>query len=212
MLLRFLPHALTHPYRDVFDKVARALNLPASPTRNMGAVLEEYAARSGVAPYDPSPNSNPNSDSDFDFDSLPRLPIAFRYHKENESPRLAFSFSGLLSATERVIAQQHERERKRERERDRETDTDTLSEAAQCEISRRFQQAAMGHLVLQVERALGLPFVRESVQGGAGEAGGEGGQGGESGESGEDTVTLGQAVRGLVVSGGVAANGYLRQR
>lgn len=66
-------------------------------------------------------------------------------------------------------------------------------EAIRREVSRRFQQAAVEHLCQQIERVLRRPV--EAVGDGEEVRGGTGGE-----------------VKGLVVSGGVASNAYLRKQ
>lgn len=85
--------------------------------------------------------------------------------------RIAFSFSGLLAATERriiLLRKQYGEDR---------------AEAIQREMARVFQQAVVGHLCRKLEHA--ISSIRSTVE-----------------------VPLG----GLVVSGGVASNLYLRQQ
>lgn len=93
------------------------------------------------------------------------LPIAFQYLSKDDLARpLAFSFAGLLAALERSVASM------------------PLDEETQRQGARRFQEAAVTHLILQVSRAIArLPAEIKSSLG------------------------------GLVVSGGVASNQYLRQ-
>ncbi|BEI79767.1 hypothetical protein CcaverHIS002_0102960 [Cutaneotrichosporon cavernicola] len=132
---------------DVFDKVARLLHLPPSPTRGLGPVLEEYAARPPLPPYDEAPL---------------RLPLPLEGRNKDT---LAFSFSGLLSATERLAKKESH-------------GSEGVSEAVQRAVARAFQTAAMRHLADKVHLAID---------------------------------TLGFPVRGLVVSGGVGSNKYLRE-
>jgi tRNA A37 threonylcarbamoyltransferase TsaD len=89
-----------------------------------------------------------------------------------------------------------------------------IDEATKREISRRFQEAAVGHLVMQLRRALrelesrnGLPDrLRNGVERRADPV-----QPVLS-QRQEDGVTPIFPIRGLVVSGGVACNLYLRER
>ncbi|CAK9785316.1 peptidase M22, glycoprotease [Cutaneotrichosporon oleaginosum] len=136
---------------DVFDKVARLLRLPPSPTGGLGPVLEEYAARPPLPPYDAAPLRLPP-------------PLAGR-----NKDVLAFSFSGLLSATER-LAKKEVGDGEGEGE---------VSEAVQRAVSRAFQAAAVKHLADKVRLAID---------------------------------SLGIPVKGLVVSGGVGSNKYLREQ
>lgn len=109
--------------------------------------MEEYAARPPLPPYDGAPLHLP-------------APLAGR-NKE----LLAFSFSGLLSATERLAKKEAEGEE--------------VPEAVQRAVSRAFQAAAVKHLADKVRLAVD---------------------------------TLGFPVKGLVVSGGVGSNKYLREQ
>lgn len=137
--------------RGVFDKVARILRLPPSPTSGLGPVLEEYAARAPLPPYDQSPVS-----------ALTR-PLS---GKNSHMP--AFSFSGLLSAAERLAKQEWPRIK-----------GEVPPENVQREVSRAFQTAAVRHLADKVRLAID---------------------------------SLGFLVNGLVVSGGVGSNKYLREQ
>jgi len=128
--------------RDVFDKAARLLDLPSS-TQASGAVIEHYASLMPLPPFDTSPSSALAT-------ALP------------DKSRIAFSFSGILTATARRIEELR----------------DTDEEALKREVSRVFQEAVVGHLCKKMGHAMAL---------------------------------LDQPVGGLVVSGGVASNQYLRK-
>lgn len=138
---------------DAFDKVARLLQLPTSPSQASGAILERYAEQSPLSPFDKCPLSLPN-------------PLSTGQH----SSSLQFSFSGLISHVERTISRLHpltastddnaggtqnrvETEKKVE-----------VSEATKRELSRRFQEAAFGHLTSKLRLALALPEL-ENVKG-----------------------------------------------
>lgn len=118
----------------------------------------------------------------------------------NPTPlNLAFSFSGLLSATTRLIDTHR-------------SDDGTIPESAQREISRLYQSAAIGHLIMQLKRCLELklPRKRESHRPNV-----ESTQfyGQESGmKSAINGKRLRDVVSDIVVSGGVASNMFLRQQ
>jgi N6-L-threonylcarbamoyladenine synthase len=158
---------------DAYDKVARLLQLPTS-TQASGAVLEQFASLPPLPPYDTVP--------------LPALPKPLSSGQHATS--LQFSFSGLVSHVERVIARLQ-------------TSADVtrigqsgqilkgasrvegekaihLDGATQRELSKRFQDAAIGHLTSKIRLALESADLKE--------------------------------VTGVVVSGGVASNKALRQR
>ena len=78
-----LLNTLDNSIGNVFDKVARALQLPASVQKGPGAVLEEYASRA----------------KDEEHDRLPKLTLPLRSHSQK-----AFSYAGLYSETERIIS------------------------------------------------------------------------------------------------------------
>ena len=128
--------------RDVFDKAARLLDLPSS-TQASGAVIEHYAS---LAPLSP-------------FNTTPSQPLATALPDKS---RIAFSFSGILTATARRIE---------------ELRGNIDEEVLKREVSRTFQEAVVGHLCKKAGHAM---------------------------------APLGN-VGGLVVSGGVASNQYLRQ-
>lgn len=132
---------------DVFDKAARLLDLPSS-TQASGAVIEHYASLPPLAPF----NTHPS--------------VALATALPDKS-RIAFSFSGILTATARRIE---------------EFRPDVEEEALKREVSRVFQEAVVGHLCTKVGHAVKLL-------------------------SGQGMAEAG----GLVVSGGVASNQYLRQ-
>ena len=128
--------------RDVFDKAARLLDLPSS-TQASGAVIERYASLPPLPP----------------FDTAPSQPLATALPDRS---RIAFSFSGILTATARRIE---------------ELRGNVDEEALKREVSKIFQEAVVGHLCKKVGHAM-APL---------------------------------DPVGGLVVSGGVASNHYLRK-
>jgi N6-L-threonylcarbamoyladenine synthase len=128
--------------RDVFDKAARLVDLPSS-TQASGAVIEHYASLTPLPPFNTSPSE----------------PLATALPDKS---RIAFSFSGILTATARRIE---------------ELRGNVDEEALKREVSRIFQEAVVGHLCKKVGHAM-APL---------------------------------DNVGGLVVSGGVASNQYLRR-
>lgn len=128
--------------RDVFDKAARLLDLPSS-TQASGAVIEYYASLPPLPPFNTTPSQGLAT-------ALP------------DKSRIAFSFSGILTATSRRIDELRE---------------EVDEEALKREVSRVFQEAVVGHLCKKVGHAMALL----------------------------------EPVGGLVVSGGVASNQYLRK-
>jgi N6-L-threonylcarbamoyladenine synthase len=114
-------------------------------------MLEEYAAAPPLPPYDMSPIT----------------PLAKPLTRNREKSNIAFSFAGLVTATERAARA--------------ETDTPTgdmqASLAVQQEIARAFQTAAVGHVVDKIRQCIAANKLN---------------------------------VKGLVVSGGVGSNLYLR--
>jgi N6-L-threonylcarbamoyladenine synthase len=131
------------------------LDLPSS-TQASGAVIEHYASLTPLAPFNTTP-------SEALATALP------------DKSRIAFSFSGILTATARRIEQ---------------LQISVEDEALKRELSRVFQEAVVGHLCTKVGHAI-------SLRSGQGEGKGKG---------------KGMAeIGGLVVSGGVASNQYLRQ-
>ncbi|KAI9632823.1 glycoprotease family-domain-containing protein [Dioszegia hungarica] len=154
---RIVANTLDNSVGDAFDKAARLLNLPASSTHNPGALLEQQASLPSLPPFDTEP--------------LPPFPIplspsssASKQHKRQHGGPV-FSFAGLLTHTGRVV-ESLRKEGVRE-------------EAIWREVGRRFQVAAVGHLVQQIRGVLKTKVER---------------------------------VKGLVVSGGVASNLYLRHQ
>ncbi|EIW68945.1 hypothetical protein TREMEDRAFT_31504 [Tremella mesenterica DSM 1558] len=145
---QILLDTLDNSIGNVFDKAARLLQLPPSLERGPGAVLEYYASLSYSQPNNQLDNSS-KSHLNSSTDSI--------------KTQKAFSFSGLLSATERLVNQLCPDGR--------------VDEQVQKEISRAFQFATMGHLIDKVRLVM------------------------------KDYPD----VRGLVVSGGVACNQYLRR-
>jgi N6-L-threonylcarbamoyladenine synthase len=133
--------------RDVFDKAARLLDLE-SRTQASGAILETYASLPPLPPFIENPT--------------PPLATALP-----DKSRLAFSFSGILTATARRITELRS--------------VNVEAEAIKREISRVFQEAVVGHLCKKVGHAM------ISIDNGPG-----------------------PGLGGLVVSGGVASNQYLR--
>ncbi|WWC58296.1 uncharacterized protein I303_100836 [Kwoniella dejecticola CBS 10117] len=114
---------------DVFEKAARALNLPHSATKSPGAILEEYATQPPLPPYDTTP--------------LPALPIPLSVGEAVH--KRAFSFAGILSSLQRRISQLPTRG----------TETDVgLTEGDQRDFSRILQQAVVGHLVFKLRQTI----------------------------------------------------------
>lgn len=113
---------------DAFDKTARLLKLPHSDERGLGPVLEEYAAAAPLPPYDVSPIA----------------PLAKPLTRNREKSNVAFSFAGLVTATERAAR----------------LETDTMEGdldaplAVQQEIARAFQTAAVGHVVDKIRQCI----------------------------------------------------------
>jgi N6-L-threonylcarbamoyladenine synthase len=153
-----------------------------------GAILEHYASFPPLPPFDTSP--------------LP--PLKLPLSTNTQSKLLAFSFAGLLTSTEKMI---HARVLDKRSENDKarvardgvkekgdiqrkRMDVEGmqgergLTEGFKRDMARVFQQAAVGHLVNKVRHGI------DSL----GLASGD------------------RAVKGLVVSGGVACNLYLRKR
>ena len=190
----------------MFDKIARALDLPHSPTRGLGAVLEEYAARtpssryatSPLAPL-PIPLKRPKRSLDASGQPVP-IPVS---GVEPRSYTLAFSYAGLKSSTERVIEQVKARNARRDGGKGE------LTEEDKAELSRVFQEAAVEHLLMQLQRALDLPLEEARLSGRAADV--RVLQGSER-KAREKKTKLGEVVKGLVMSGGVASNRYLRSR
>ena len=159
---------------DAFDKVARSLCLPADTDSGPGAILEYYASLPPLPPFDKHP--------------LPPLPQPLSTgHRANQ---LAFSFSGLVSATERVVDNLHEPNVKHQghqgdQERIEELEAEqrdgigvSTHEARQREVARVFQNTAIEHILQKTRMAM---------------------------------VTR-TGLDSLVVSGGVACNSVLRRR
>jgi len=99
---------------EAFDKVIRSLNDPEACSRHGGAVLEALAKNGKFNP------------------SL-RLPIALRGPTHKRPRGYDFSFSGLKSATSRMIAK---------------------SEFAVADVAYEFQKAAVEHCVNVIQQAL----------------------------------------------------------
>ena len=155
------------------DRMARYLKLPVSPSRGPGAMLEEYASLPPLTPYDKSP--------------LP--PLSIPLSMSDGKKTLAFSFSGLTSAGERLVDHIsasgfgiRPEQASESSSVPRYARSLVVDEATQREIARVFQDAAIRHVVDKVQLAL------------------------SSNIEGIDQV------RGLVISGGVASNLMLRQR
>jgi tRNA A37 threonylcarbamoyltransferase TsaD len=110
----------------VFDKIARLLQLPHSPDRGLGPVLEEYAAAEALPPYDKTP-----------MQPLPR-PLS----RGPEKATLSFSYAGLLTATDRA-AQRECPNLKGE-----------VPLAVQREVARVFQVAAVRHTVDKIRQCI----------------------------------------------------------
>jgi N6-L-threonylcarbamoyladenine synthase len=97
-------------------------------------VLESYASEPRLPPHDTEP--------------LPLLPIPLS--SGGKARHLAFSFSGLLSATERLVVRLRETE---ERTGPGEGKVEE-NEGIQREVARAFQEAAVGHVVQKVRLAM----------------------------------------------------------
>ncbi|WVW81984.1 hypothetical protein I302_103988 [Kwoniella bestiolae CBS 10118] len=72
---------------DVFEKAARLIQLPHSPTKSPGATLEHHASLAPLPPYDSTP-----------LDPLP-IPLS----TNDTVNKRAFSFAGILSSLQRRI-------------------------------------------------------------------------------------------------------------
>ena len=112
-------------------------------------MIEHYASLPPLAPFDAHPAES--------------LPLSIP-----EKNRIEFSFSGLVSATERRVAKMR--------------DEGVNDEAMQREMSRVFQTAIVGHLCRKLGHAI------------------------------DNLGSRGSGLGGLVVSGGVASNQYLRKQ
>lgn len=177
----FVSHKLTHT-SDAFDKVARILKLPVSQTFNPGAQLEKYASLSPLPPFDTAPLKP------FPIPLSPSSSASKQHKRQHQGP--VFSFAGLLTHTGREI------ERLRLIGRDKKKEGVKVDdEAIWREVGKRFQDAAVGHLVQQIKG------VFENVEEGKVEGGEDFGGPEEAGR-----------LEGLVVSGGVASNMFLRER
>ena len=142
---------------DAYDKVARLLQLPTS-TQASGAVLEQFASLPPLPPYDST--------------SLPALPKPLSSGQHATS--LQFSFSGLISHVERVITRLHPSTDVARTSKSGQTlkgasrvegeKAVLIQEATQRELSRLFQDAAIGHLTSKVRLALDSPDL-EGVKG-----------------------------------------------
>ncbi|WVQ62499.1 uncharacterized protein L199_000640 [Kwoniella botswanensis] len=84
---RILLDTLDSKIGDVFEKAARLIQLPTSPTKSPGAILESYASSPFLPPYDQTP--------------LPPLPIPLSTNDTRD--KAAFSFAGILSSLQRRI-------------------------------------------------------------------------------------------------------------
>lgn len=124
------------------------LDMPSS-TQASGAVIEHYASLPPLPPFDLHPEQP----------LPPSLP---------QKSRVAFSFSGLLTATSKRLGEVRTK--------------GTEEEAVRREMSRIFQEAVVSHLCRKFEHAI------------------------------DSLGTTASGLGGLVVSGGVASNQYLRQQ
>lgn len=128
---------------DAFDKIARLLQLPPSPTHGLGPVLEDYASRFPLGPYVDQPIE----------------PMRFPLTKPKEMKMVAFSFAGLMTQTERRAKKEFSNLKMK------------IPEKVKREISRAFQVAAIGHVVQKVRLAidtLDMPIHGLVVSGGVG--------------------------------------------
>ncbi|WWD16328.1 hypothetical protein CI109_100754 [Kwoniella shandongensis] len=173
---------------DAFEKSARLLSLPPHPSRSPGSILEHYASLPTLPPY--------NNDDENTTASRRGLPIPLSMNEG--AKRLAFSFAGLLSALERQLELDSKAPssstsspssttpstavtNSKMSSKPHPTPLSTITEAQQRHFSRLFQNAATKHIVLKLTQAI------EALN-----------------------PALCQSLDGLVVSGGVASNLYLR--
>ncbi|KAL7420087.1 Mitochondrial tRNAs modification protein [Cryptotrichosporon argae] len=190
---------------DAMDKFARALSLRPHPARGLGASLEAHAALPPLPPYSTAP--------------LAPLPAALSTNAS--ASLLAFSFAGLLSAAERRLHALAPRRLQ-----------DGLGEPEKREMSRVFQDAAVGHVVSKTEGVLDL--IEGRAQGLPAEDGRDGKAKARRKAKSKSASKLSPAaakkaaqaeaaearrqafkddpvrVTGLVVSGGVGSNLFLR--
>ncbi|KAK8861749.1 hypothetical protein IAR55_002572 [Kwoniella newhampshirensis] len=170
---------------DAFEKSARLLSLPSHRSKSPGSILEQYASLPPLPPYDDKPEA--------------ALPIPLSMNEG--ASRLAFSFAGLLSALDRSLpamptgvsptTSDHQPSLSvissdmtpSNSSRLSSLTKKNLSEADQREFSRLFQTAAIQHLTLKLTQAI------NSLE-----------------------PSLRTRLDGLVISGGVASNLYLRSK
>lgn len=140
-------------FRDAFDKVARLLHLPADDNRGPGAVLESYAFKSRLPPYD----------------TQPLLSIPHALSIGGRARQIAFSFSGLVTAVGRIVhgnrgegrffdgkgkeGKEGQAQGGGEEEEGGEEVVDKIDESLKREVSRLFQDSATGHVVAKVRLA-----------------------------------------------------------
>ena len=190
---------LTLRLSNAVDRIARYIQLPAMPDKGQGAMLEHYASLPPLPPYDTKP--------------LEPLPIPMGKGTQT-SRSLAFSFSGLTSHAERLVdalasstgASPPGEEATSARQTidipmqisastsgtaydavaedgfRMRTAKMTLDEPTKREVARVFQDAVMSHIAQKI--ALCFDLHAEKLR----------------------------DVSGMVMSGGVASNQYLRTR
>ncbi|WVQ73580.1 hypothetical protein IAR50_003159 [Cryptococcus sp. DSM 104548] len=110
---------------DVFEKSARLLNLPPSPSLSPGATLERYASLPPLPPFDTSP--------------LQPLPLPLT--RGTAKHVVGWSFAGLLAALARRVEQHSEGEGE-------------WGEPHLRAYSRLLQQAATSHLTTKLSQTL----------------------------------------------------------
>lgn len=156
MYLGSLVICISQHRSDAFDKVARLLQLPTS-SQASGAILEEFASRPPLPPYDSTPLK------------ASTVPLSAGSGKQS----LQFSFSGLVTDIDRNIRRlvpsqsttlRGRKENRSDSDREQQEIDAVLSEnspyvneALQREISRGFQDAAFTHLTQKLQLAFSLP-------------------------------------------------------
>lgn len=164
--------------------MARYLRLPHSASVGLGPTLERYAALPPLPPYDTNP--------------APALPVPLSKNTPaatTDGPAWAvgpngqavgFSFGGLQAAaqrlTDKLVAEHHVEDASTTSTSAEQRD---VPEAVQREVSRLFQTAAVAHLCQQTRKVIDRLQTEEGL----------------------DPARLG----GVVASGGVASNQYLRK-
>ncbi|ODO09592.1 hypothetical protein I350_03199 [Cryptococcus amylolentus CBS 6273] len=96
---KILMDTLDSKIGDVFEKSARLLNLPPSPSLSPGATLEHYASLPPLPPFAPSPSSS----------STPPLlkPLPIPLTQGSAKHVVGWSFAGLLAALSRRVEEHH---------------------------------------------------------------------------------------------------------